>query len=797
MTTPWRKTIRDFQQESTRTVLVIAAITIGMVGFSAVLSTYAVLTREINKGFLASNPASATLQTDAIDDALVSAVLSDHDVSDAEPRRTLHGSIKTGPAQWRDLALFVIKDYQNIRISKLTPDRGAWPPKTGEMLIERDAFQVAGLQIGDTATIRIRQGKEQNLRVSGGAHDVGPAQARMENTVYGYITPDTLAELGETPNLDELKILVADNRFDEKHVRDVTADVKKIIEARGHPVRGVQVPHPGKHPHADLMDGFLVAMASFGLFVLAMSAVLVVNLLMAIMAAQVRQIGVMKAIGGTRGQVARIYFAQALLLGIVATLFAFPLGMLASRALCRPFAAFLNFDITSFAVPVWVYALAFAVGIVTPLLAAAWPVWKGSAVSVREALTAWGVSSHTTFGTNIFDRAMTRIGGGLRPLLLAIRNSFRRRARLVLTLLTLAVSGVFFMSALNIRRSMSNTLDRSFALRKYDMQIFLGDLYPSEQIERAIQKTPGIVRAEIWFTSGASIPAKDSREGDGSLDTLSFPIIALPENSKAMKLEIVEGRNLRPGDLDALVINSTLAEESHIRAGDTITVRLKRELTSWHVVGIAREPFLPPTAYIPEAFIDRRYPGMKNTLCLALEESDAASMQSVKSNLDNNLEREGIHATGSRSKADLRFGRDQHLKMIYVFLVVISFIIAAVGGLGLATSMSLNVMERRREMGVLRAIGASPSVVMGIIVAEGVVIGVMSWFLAALAAWPLSRIAGDSLTFLIFKSKLDSVFELQGLWFWLAFSVLAAAGASLLPARAAAKLTVREALAYE
>jgi putative ABC transport system permease protein len=165
--------------------------------------------------------------------------------------------------------------------------------------------------------------------------------------------------------------------------------------------------------------------------------------------------------------------------------------------------------------------------------------------------------------------------------------------------------------------------------------------------------------------------------------------------------------------------------------------------------------------------------------------------------VDNNLEREGIRAAGSRSKADFRYGRDQHLLMIYVFLVVISGIIAAVGGLGLATTMSLNVMERRREMGVLRAIGASPSVVMGIIVAEGVAIGVMSWILAALAAWPLSRVAGNFLTFLIFKSRLDSVFQLHGLWIWLAFSVLSAGAASLLPARSAAKLTVREALAYE
>ena len=203
MTTPWRKTIRDFQQESTRTVLVIAAITIGMVGFTAVLSTYAVLTREINKGYLASNPASATLETDAIDDALVNAVLSDHDVSDAEPRRAVYGSIKTGPVQWRNLTLFVLKDYGNIRISKVTPDRGAWPPKTGEMLIERDAFHIAGSQIGETATIRVGQGKEKGLRVSGRVHDVGPAQARMENTVYGYITLDTLRQLGEQPYLDE------------------------------------------------------------------------------------------------------------------------------------------------------------------------------------------------------------------------------------------------------------------------------------------------------------------------------------------------------------------------------------------------------------------------------------------------------------------------------------------------------------------------------------------------------------------------------------------------------------------
>jgi putative ABC transport system permease protein len=485
-----------------------------------------------------------------------------------------------------------------------------------------------------------------------------------------------------------------------------------------------------------------------------------------------------------------------LTLGIVATAIALPLGMLASHALCRPFAALLNFDITSFAVPFWVYALVFAVGVVMPLLAAAWPVGKGSAISVREALAAWGVSP-SAFGTGVFDRALTAIGGSLRPLLFSIRNSFRRRTRLILTTLTLAMSGLFFMSALNIRTSMSNTLDRSFALRKYDLQVFLERMYSSEQIDRAARETSGIVMAESWFTSGASIPGKGSNEIDDSLDPIHFRIIALPANSKAIKLEIVAGRNLLPRDVDALVINSTLATQSQIRTGSTINLRFQGKLTSWHVVGIAREPFFPPTAYISQNFVDQRYPRMRTTISIALKQTDAASMYAFKTALDNNLEQEGIHVAGSLNKADFRFGRDQHLLMLYVFLLVMAGIIAIVGGLGLATTISLNVMERRREMGVLRAIGASPSVVTSIVVAEGVAVGVASWILAALAAWPLSRLAGNFITFLIFQSRLESVFQVQGLWIWLAFSILAAAAASLLPARSASRLTVREALAYE
>jgi putative ABC transport system permease protein len=455
-------------------------------------------------------------------------------------------------------------------------------------------------------------------------------------------------------------------------------------------------------------------------------------------------------------------------------------------------AILLNFDIISFAVPLWVYLWTASVGLVVPLLAAAYPVWKGSAISVREALADFGVSRNT-FGFSVFDRMLAGMGGRSRPLLLAIRNSFRRRTRLALTLMTLAAGGIFFMSAINVRASIIKTLDHWFASKKYDLTVAFGDAYPSDQIERALKNTPGVVRSESWFTSQGLLAP---HAGANTLDGERFSVMAVPAGTTMIRLDIVEGRDLLPSDVDAIVVNTVLAAKSpQMKVGSTVSFRIGPELTSWRVVGIAREPFPPAVVYIPQAFMDQRHPGMRTNALLAL--ADTASMNSVKDNLERSLEQEGVHILGSNAKADLRVGVDAHMLMIYVFLVVMSGIIVVVGGLGLATTMGLNVMERRREMGVLRAIGARPSTIWFIIVTESVAVGVLSWALAALAAWPVSKLVGDALVRLAFHSKLDLLFQLQGLFIWLAVSVLVSAAASFLPAWSASQITVREALAYE
>lgn len=823
MSLRFRKIVRDFWQERTRSVLVVAAIALGIAAFFAVLSSFAILNRELNLGYLATNPASATIRVDAVDDAMLNAVAAAPGVAVVEARRAVSGRLKAGPAQWRNLVLFVVRDYADIKVSTIIHETGAWPPGKGEILIERDAFQVAKARIGDTVLVKLPQSEPQSLRVTGGVHDVGQAQARMENSVYGYITLETLALLGESPSLDQLKILVSKDRFDQAHIAEVTESVKRVVEAQGHTVRRVDIPDPGKHPHADLMGMLLLTISSFGLLVLSLSGVLVVNLLTALMASQVRQIGMMKAIGGTRAQIAQIYFGQALLLGASAVVVALPFGVLGGRLLCLYLSRFLNFDMTSFAVPAWVYLLVAAVGLLTPLLAASYPVLKGTRLSVWNALSDFGVADRN-FGKGSLDRALTSIGGTARPVLLAVRNSFRRRARLALTVLTLAAGGLFFMSALNIRTSMINTLDHLFASKRFDLSVNLGTMYPIDRIERALARTKGARGSEAWIVTEGSVATRAAAPAGGAPPAGlqgsphggeamgggghaaggpaagRFPVMGIPPGTTLLRLEMSEGRDLRPGDVDALVANTALAA-SHpgLRVGQSITLRMGPAESVFQVVGIAREAFSPAIGYVPRAYFEQTggHVGMANSIRVALERTDPASIDRFRAALDPELEAEGIRALSTLSTADSRFGFDQHMLMIYLFLVVMSVIIGGVGGLGLMTTMSLNVLERRREMGVLRAIGASSRVVWLIVVAEGLAMGGMSFVLASALAVPISRGLGNFLSAALFNSELSFSFDPRGLAVWLAASLALSALASFLPAWNAARSPVREALGFE
>src|SRR4029453_10429796 len=193
----WQKLLRDLWLTRGRTALMVIAIAVSLFGVGTVLSAYAILTPEISRNYLGTNPASATLELDRVDDALLAAVRARPGIGAAEARETLIARVQVAPDQWRPLLLFVVPDFNAMRISTFTRVTGVWPPPDGTMLLERTALPMLNAQSGDRVVVKTPHGTPQQVAISGVVYDPSLAPAWQEREGYAYITPATLARLRE------------------------------------------------------------------------------------------------------------------------------------------------------------------------------------------------------------------------------------------------------------------------------------------------------------------------------------------------------------------------------------------------------------------------------------------------------------------------------------------------------------------------------------------------------------------------------------------------------------------------
>jgi putative ABC transport system permease protein len=135
--------------------------------------------------------------------------------------------------------------------------------------------------------------------------------------------------------------------------------------------------------------------------------------------------------------------------------------------------------------------------------------------------------------------------------------------------------------------------------------------------------------------------------------------------------------------------------------------------------------------------------------------------------------------------------------LIIQLLAIMAVIIAVVGGVGLSGVLTLNVLERRREIGVMRSIGASTWRVIRLYVGEGLLLGWLSWMIALPLSIPAAYGLATVGLSVALNQQLAYRFSLGGALTWLVIITLLAILASAFPARGASRISVRESLAYQ
>jgi putative ABC transport system permease protein len=715
--------------------------------------------------------------------------------------------VEVGPDRRLPLSLFVVEDFDAMRVEIVSREAGAWPPPTGAMLLDRSSAALLNAQIGANMTVSTANGVPRSVQVAGVVFDSGVAPAWQEQTGYAYITPATLSLLGEQPELDLLKVAFKDVPLDAAVIERKAQALSAWLTQQGAVVEESRIPPPGQHPHQRLMSALAMVLLLFGVLALALSGLLVATMISAMLTRHVRQIGAMKAIGALPGNIGVMYGAMVAAIGATAAVVAVLPSVIAGQQLAAVYADLSNVALVSRAIPWWVYSIVAVAGVLTPLLAAWVPVAGASRMTVREAISEAGMYQGPTPGLAASGRAMARRAvTPLGPtLVLALRHAVRRRRRLALSLLLLAVGGGAFMSGLNVAASSDRKLQSGITTLGYDLELNLSQAQQTDALLRLVRSVPGVAYVEpVGFSNVAPVQPGEvpvvGTHKDGGHGTVR--LYSLPADTRYQP-SVQSGCWLEPGDVDAIVVAPSELGRFGTELGGSIVVSIAGRISRWRVVGVmpgSRVPFGgAPGLYVSAAGyaqVTGAAPGTTRAVRVVTAEHDTAARQGVLRGLERAFTAQGIGVAQVVEAEWFATVLRNHMAIVQGGLQTLGIVLGVVGALTLASAMSLSVVERTREFGVMQTIGATPARVVWGVVAEGLVIGGVSWLGAFALALLLSSLVGGLVGSAIFGTPLPVVVAPLALPAWLVVALVGSAAASALPARAAARLTIRETLAY-
>jgi putative ABC transport system permease protein len=784
----WRKIFRDLWLHRFRSALVVAAMAVSLAGAGTILNAWALVQRATREGYLASNPRSATIRTAAVDAELVERVGKLPGIGAVEARGVVGATIRSRGA-WYPAILFTAPDLGRIRIGRLDPEAGPWPPARSAFVVERSSMNFAGVALGETVEIATGEGPPRSVPVTGIVRDVGLAPGWMEHVVYGFVSQSTLEDLGAGSALDELAIVAADRTVDREQVRRLAYRVKQLVESTGRSVSGVDVPVPGQHIHAGQMDSLLLTQGAFGLLALVLSGFLVVNLLSALLVGQVREIGVMKTLGARSEQLGAMYLGFALVLGVLATAIGLPPAILIGRRYAELKGELLNFEIAGYGTPGWAIGLLVGAGCLMPVIAALGPVWRGSRLSVGDAIRDVGI--------NLSDAAtpgwlLTRLPGLPRPVLLSLRNAFRRRQRMVVTVVTLATGGAIFLGARSLRRAIQGSVDLLFSRQRFELALRLGAPAPPDSIVAAVTAVHGVTGAEAWGGARAAVHHRDGTLGN------AFQVVAPPADTRLLVPEVKQGRWPEANQGLALVVSASLVrDEPSLQVGDSVNLVVGGRQARWLVAAVVDAGPSPVGYAAREALQGWLGQRGASSVMVATGLSGLASQLDLIQRLRLELADRGMPVASSQRLAETRRVIEDHLLMVVDFLAVMGWVIAVVGGMGLASTMSLAVLERTREIGVLRAIGARHRAIAAMVLVEGAVIGGLSAVVALPLSIPMSFLLGQAFGRVMMPVAPRYLPPAGGMIACLVLVLVLSVVASAWPAWRAMRVPTRTALAYQ
>lgn len=809
-----KKALSDLIQRKGRTVLMVAGICLGVMGVTAVTEATGLLGGTFSYTTDATAAPNITVAVDSLPDSVVAALRQLPNVSRLQVR-TVYANAPwalPGGDGVASIQLNAYADTSNIGLAAFQLTSGRMP-RPGEVVMDTGDLAVQPLALGDTVKVGTLDGRLISLRVVGLARTQGGGLWHPHAQAIGYMSPEGIAQFSPPAGTaSALPLSKGPPQFFGSEVLVRTQDVGCVRQTAAAVTRTLQNGHvhtldtqvrvaDGDADTQLTVSGLLNLMHVLALVAMLLTSVLILNTVATLLAEQTAIIGAMKALGGTRGRIIWSYLASTGIAAMLGTALGLDLGLFVGYQLVTQLAAVVQQDVGLFQVTPDAVLAGAAVGLLAPLLAALVPLRNATRITVREAMAAYGVRGDAKVAGCAGSRWSTWMP---QPLLLGMRNLWRRPTRAALTTFTLTLTCAVFMAVQVVNASLGATLDQGFTTLSFhsDLRIRLDEPGATLPALSALRALPNVKYVDAIDDELVTV-------AHGEVD-----LHGLPAQTPLYQPHLVAGRWLRPGELGTLVINDIAASRLRLRVGQHVSIQLFTEQTAqaeqadWQIVGLVHDVTAVDGSANPQgrqglAFttleslnqLRQLAPDAAARLWLRVRNQSPRAMAQVRGQVQQTLQRLGL----SRN-LDIQLSRDDlsalgPLPIIYGLFDATAILVALVGLLGLAHTVAAAVLERRLEIGILRSLGATGSCVGLVFWVEGVALVVCAWAAGAGIGLPIGMAA---LQFLgAFFGPFDVSFNPLFIVTTLLLAVGIACAASSIPALSASHLRVREALRYE
>jgi putative ABC transport system permease protein len=797
----WKKIFSDLLEHPVRSLLVIASITIGLFAIGMIITIYVALKADMPASISMANQANVQIKSDGFDQDFVDHIEKMPNVQSAFGEWAGSLRIATGDDEWSQINITASDDLDKKDIATVRLLSGKYPPEKHEIVVDVGKASDLAAGLGDTVYLKTANGTERAFTLVGIVRDLtigstADGGGYFVEPIHGYMDGGDLERMGLPDEFNHLLVTVTGDQNDADRIQKVSTAIQQEFEKYDIKTSSTVARLRSEHPTMAYLNAVVAVLIVIGLVMLFLGGFLITNTLSALLNHQMEQIGVMKTVGGNRIQINLVYVILILIYSLIALAISIPTAFWAGYALLEYMALKVNYLVLGHRLIPAAVAVQAVTAILIPQIAGYIPIHHGTKISIREALS--GPSVIQGVEHNPFVRLLSRIKQIKRPLLISLRNTFRQKVRLILTLTTLVLGGAVFISTFNVRGSLDAYAVRINRYLKADVNITFTQPYRTARVVEDVQRVPGVASVEGWATGEAVMIKSDGLPGE------AVQIFGVPPKTQLIQPTITHGRWIREGDTNALVVNETFDKYyPGLKMGDQIRLRVNGKTETWVVVGTFQFAGISSgmIAYTDYDYLSKMtHLADKSALFRVVSDTPDGSFteqSELARRIETLLEDEGYSIVDVQSGKAMQENVAGGLNILIIVLMVMALLMAVVGSISLTGTMSLNTMERTREIGIMRAIGASDQIIINMVLVEGLIIGTISCILSIIVAVPITLVMGDAISQAVFGASSTFVYLPIGVIIWVVLENLLAVVSSVLPARNAAHLTIREVLTYE